>query len=431
MNVLSADYLFELFDKKSMRSTYFVSLYFENDFDCEAYKYSLLQFVWDNDLLHFTISNDVDGKKWKLIDTLDAERIFREYQLNCPMDAFLSRSMEFFCKYKEKYIDIGREGPIKSFAVKCLQSSQVILVFCLHHSVSDARGWLQVIKQIGDQYAEKKTYSEGKGRNPKISKHQKFNLKDCYERYYQEGVDRNHTIREEISNMVPFLKKSGSRQKITDTELYANFIKSINVKSTKEKLKDIGFTINDLLIYLSLKLNAKLDDTDNKIVMTSYRVDLRKYLEDDYILNNLSFEQLLTADKQDLSDIQKIKHKIDESKILFGSYEELMLYEELDLLPPSISESLLEKGMEDKQEDMCKGIASTNIGDVSNDLKGFGSGLKDVYIIPVYFEKEAIMISAVSFHDRMNISIMSNSMDKEINDKVTSELIDLLPDFTA
>lgn len=429
MKVKSADYIFDLFDKKIMRSTTFIFLYFESSFNIGIYKESFLESVEHNALLHSKISDSPEGEKWTAIQKMDADRIFREYQIDCPIDDFYCSSMESFYGTKEKYVDIRREGPLKSLVFKCSRSPQVMLVLCCHHSVSDTRGWLQVIKCLGEIYSEKSGKQAENITYYKVCKQQKVSLKDCFETNYQKGVDKNNAIKEEISRMIPFMKKEKTVYKITD--MYINSIKGIEVEAVKENIARYGFTINDLLIFLSLQLNSKLDGTDNKIAMTSYRMDLRKYLKEECMLNNLSFEQLLIVNRGDLSDKQKVKQKIDESKNLFGAYGELMLYDELDLLPAHVVIELLEVGMTAKKEEMMKGITSTNIGEVSEYVKGFEGGLKDVFWIPAYFENEAILMSAMSFHGRMTISILSDGINKETNDKVKSELAEMLHDFTA
>ncbi|NYC94078.1 condensation domain-containing protein [Clostridium acetobutylicum] len=262
MAKMSDSFMFGL-DGKILCNTLYYVINVGHNFNIEAYKKSLKYVVRDLPILSCKFSLGFWRDRWEYISDFDVEQIFQEIYLeedfSHDKNSFYETAFSKFIELKNNCIDITKEAPfkIKVFCTKQLESK--VVVWELHHTVTDGRGMLQIIELAGKYYN-----SILNGKNADKGESSKKSFKDEFFTTTANVLKvifytaKNLLKRNTIPKLEPVLELEeiqAGDDKYGSMSLEKFKIDLDEINKLKSLYGVYKFTINDIILHNILKFN--------------------------------------------------------------------------------------------------------------------------------------------------------------------------------
>ncbi|MBZ4646025.1 MAG: siderophore/surfactin biosynthesis protein [Clostridia bacterium] len=373
-------------------NTWYILLYVKDDFNIKILAESIKQAVKDIPILSCKISRGYWRDKWVPIENLDVNQFIKTICVDNnsfqDKDSFYDEAYNQFIQLKDKYINIQSEPPFK---VKIFYNEQIgnkMIAFCLHHCLADGRGWLQAIKIIGEYYnaiLNNTTCTPPRRNVRKISK-LVFSISMAN---FFETIS---LMRKKVNTMEP-IKPVLELDNINDTNIDYNnvgiekiMISNNDLNKLKDLYKPFKFTVNDIFLYLVLKLTNKYNmdlEEPNSQLATGMLVDLRRYFKEDALsIANYFAPEPVMINSKDIDNLYKISEDFKALKkrpLGLGFFYPILL---TSIFPVGLLEKIMSKIMNGLAMQSYSGMGVTNFGKLDDYLKPFGEGIDSISVIP-------------------------------------------------
>ncbi len=416
-------------DQNICCNTMFLLSHIKSDLNIDILKESLKYVVQTIPILSCRLSKGFWRDKWIPIDNFEAKQLVTEIRVG--KDNFFENAYSEFLKLKNKKIDVEREPLYKILVFYNEEIDEKVLIFCVHHILADGRGAFQLVELTGQYYSGvlRNNFVLQKN-NRKISKLifslnarkilKMMNLKVIFERKPKEFFE-------------PLL----SMDKIIDEDFGIGIERILIEKADLEKVKayykDYNFTINDIILHITLKLLEKYNlelEKPSKNLAIALGVDLRKYLDKDMLsISNYSGTEMLKIDIKDVNNKQVVETKLKELKkktIGLGFIIQPILQ---SIFPIAIQKKMLTvlKDFINKWS-LCS-IQTTNVGKVDDYIKPFGVDTQKFSFIGPSPYCGFPLISVSGFKDTITIYFTKYNDIEGLCLKVSNDFKYLLNEF--
>ncbi len=371
-------------------NTFYILLNANKNFKIDAFKKGLNLFVQDMPIFTCSLAKGKWRDKWVPIEDYDINKIVEVFNMKNPSSVDKASCCdEMFLQFsalKEKHIDIQKEAPLKVKIFNNEKTGDKLIVFCVHHCLSDGRGWMQTIKLIGSYYdavLNNKTIKLEKN----YRKMSKFVFSVSLSDYLRtiKGLSKPS----KLQTMKPVLDTSGIKAAsidYNDTSIEKIIITEEQLNSIKKHYKAYNFTVNDILMHLVMKITDRYNlslKEPNSYIGTGALVDLRRYFKKDVlsIANYFALESL-EVDRSCIENLPKLAEELSAFKKRPLGLSFICPILLTSIFPVSTLEKIIGGMMEGFAVQSYMGLATTNFGKFDEYIAPYGSCIEGGAAIP-------------------------------------------------
>lgn len=420
------DYLFELLDQRMMNSLIYFYCKFDETLNIDIFQKSFFDEIQQSQGVLCNLTGGYNIKNWTRAD-INRDEIF----LCSEFDDEISETTllhDFFLS-ENNYINIHEDFPIKVICFHLKKECRWISILCGHHAISDSSGYRFFLSNVGARY-ERYVAMEDKPiiQLRRLEKGDWFNLRSDYLQQFKwhKSITEDYiTKKKEIK---PIVEKQQLIKGKNANIAVATY--TVDLKTIKNAFADYSFTVNDILVYLALRVNSVIDNGKNIFLSTEYRMDLRPYAKDEArgLMGNYSFENPITLNTKDVIDKKSFKIAIDSSKKTLAGFGELTMYQILDMIVTGVSTRVIRFGSLGKKKDKSKGMGVTNMGKYDEVYVSFRNCLLECFsfsggfytgapLLHVSSYKEKLCFCLVGYRDKQNTFQKFNVQLKKVIQK--------------
>lgn len=370
-------FYFEM-DGLACNYTMYFPMIFDHRFNIAAYKKSVDYLLQQVPHLKCRYEDHFRRPRWKEIDGFNVESLFvtKSIPENPEWDVktFYRDAMDVFVQMGNKSIDMEKEPPIKFKVISAGDRTMVVL--CIHHSIADGRGSMQVLSTLDEIY----TCVES-GKEMRELK----NYREIPYRFLEGG--RFRTIYRTLTKKEDPLAKRESASLIVCTderEVAENFVSlklsKEKIELLKERYQEWEYTTNDVIVHKLLSICSKLmeGDEETTVVNVGIAMDNRKSIVEDILtITNYASMCPFYVEKKHIADRGKVKASLQHFKATatgLSFSKEVML---LALFPYAIQKKILRGKVRNMIKELsCKGVQSTNVGEMAGRSGSYNGSLQ-------------------------------------------------------
>ncbi|MCX7843034.1 MAG: condensation domain-containing protein [Clostridia bacterium] len=419
-------------------NTFYMFFNANSEFSIEAFSKAFERFAEDMPIFTCRLSRGYFKDKWVPVEGYDSSKTIELFNISTASegDSVYDELFSNFSSLSNKHIDIEKEPPLKIKIFHDTNSGRNLLVMCVHHCLADGRGWLQSLKLLGEYYdaaLKGQTVRQHKKNCRSISKFV-FSVKpgDFLTTF------KNLSKPSKIKEMKPVMELGdykNLRIDFDDLSIEKIVINKEQLADIKNSYKKYGFTINDILMHIVLKItdkfNMELSDP-NRYIGTGILVDLRRYFKQEglTIANYFALESF-EIDRTYIYDLEKFSEELAAFKrrplglafivpILFTS-----------LFPVRMLENIIAGMMDGFNVQSYMGLATTNFGKYDDYVAGFGSCIEGAAALPTSGVHGFPSVLVSGFKDVLTLCIVKYNDKEKLTKRIKDELVQMFDSLKA
>lgn len=362
--------------------TMYFPMIFDNKFDLSIYKKSVDHLLNQIPHLKRKCKDHFWRASWVPIKDFFIDQIFYIEEIDGiekeTRKEFYSRAIEILYLMKDKVIDLEKEPPLKFKVIMTEDRRWTMVVLCVHHSVADGRGSMQIMSEIGDIY----TSLVNNQKLPIIKNYRKIPYRFLKESLFKILI-RTFTTKENVLAAENTIDLTDCSKDLSKDE---NFI---SIEISKEKImklkaayKEWSYTTNDIIVYLLLLICSDLVDgkdvNDSTVFNVGIAIDNRKNIKKEIsTITNYASMCPFYIRHNTLMDKAKVKEELQNFKSTatgLSFSKEFML---MSLFPYAIQKKVFGGNIKNMIKGIsCKGIQTTNVGELTKFVGNYNHTLK-------------------------------------------------------
>ncbi|MBX4264176.1 condensation domain-containing protein [Clostridium estertheticum] len=408
----------------------------------EIFKESLKYIVKDIPMLACKILKGYWRDKWQPIENFDVSQIIET--ISVDKNSFYEKAYAQFLQLDEKRINLESEPALKVIIFYNEENEKKVIIFCIHHALADGRGCCEVVKLIANNYCTllnnnrivpqknyrkmsklllsinlinilKMIYTELKNLfNPKLFKY----LKPLIDANSENTHDSNHESIERI------------------------IVSKENIIKLKSLYKDYGFTVNDIILFLSTKLMSKYNrelKEPSEYVGAVMGMDLRRYLKKNILsITNFAIMKFFIVGNSETNDLPRMAENIKtfKNKLSGVGWEFINQVSLSKIFPVEITKYISDKIAKFFIIDGgSKMIITTNVGRIDDYVTSFGDIVESITFIagqPIYGfplvtisgYKDTVTLYFSKYNDENNLTKkVRDDFNELLNEIITKDLV--------
>lgn len=371
-------------NKHACSYTMYFPMVFDSTFDFSVYKSSVEYLLAQVPHLKRRCKEHFWRPSWVELEGFQVNQLFEVKELDAreceTVKSFYTKAMSCFYEMKDKTIDLDKEPPLKFKAILDKNRKWYLIVLGIHHSVADGRGSMQIMSTLDTIYTammEQKPL-------PLLKNYRKIPYRLLKEPFFKILV-RTFTAKEDPlaarndMDLVDCTNESPKEENFVSLKIPKETIVRL-----KEEYKDWNYSTNDIIVYQLLQIASSLigeqerSDGQKPVVNVGIAVDSRKNIKKDILtITNYASMCPFYLETDTLSDKGKVKAALQEFKATaegLSFSKEFML---MALFPYAIQKKVFDGNVKNMIKEMsCKGIQTTNVGEMTRFVGSYHNSLK-------------------------------------------------------
>ncbi|MBZ4646024.1 MAG: siderophore/surfactin biosynthesis protein [Clostridia bacterium] len=413
-------------DKDIGCQTFYFITYVNENFNIEILKESLKCVVKDIPILSCKFTKGYWRDRWVPIENFNINQIIRTIRVD--KKHFYDDAYSKFLQLKDKRLNLEKEPPLKVIVFYNEETEKKVIVFCTHHSFADPRGNSYLIGLIGSYY---NALLHNKALKPKKI------YRTLPKLIFSYGVIKAiktflKTETPSMDSYKPLIKmdfddsNNGSGESIERL-----IIRKEDLKKLKLYYKDYGFTINDIILYFTLKLtnkyNMNLKEPSSHACL-SIGIDLRGYIKDDVLtITNYAGRDFFTVDLKDADDLPGFAKKLKAFREKQEGIGNVMSFVSISMFPIAIQKKIWKSAVGNSlKEWSLRTLVTTNVGKLDDFVKPFGDAVEDISIAMSFPYSGLPVISASGYKDTLTLYFTKFNDKNGLTQKVKNDFNELL-----
>lgn len=361
--------------------TMYFPMIFDNKFDLSIYKNSVDYLLNQIPHLKRKCKNHFWRASWVPIKDFYIDQIFHIEAMDEIKEEtrkeFYSQAIEIFYLLKDKVIDLEKEPPMKFKVIMTKERKWTMVVLCVHHSVADGRGSMQIMSEIGEIY----TALVNNQKLPIIKNYRKIPYRFLNESFFKI-LKRTFTTKENVlaaENTIDLIDCSKDLPK--DESFISIDIPKEKIMQLKTAYKEWNYTTNDIIVYLLLQICSDIvgkEVNDSTVFNVGIAIDNRKNIKKEILtITNYASMCPFYIRHNTLEDKAKVKEELQYFKRTatgLSFSKEFML---MALFPYAIQKKVFGGNIKNMIKGIsCKGIQTTNVGELTKFVGNYNHTLK-------------------------------------------------------
>ncbi|MCR6544185.1 condensation domain-containing protein [Dehalobacterium formicoaceticum] len=413
------------FEGKLGCNTMYLITRFKKELDLKILKESLENLSRDLPLLSRRMKKGYWRDQWQVIPDFDIQKLIYLYEVD--LENFYDQAYEIFIKMQDNHITLEKEPPLKLKIFRNKSGEEKLVVFCIHHALADGRGCFQLVELLGKYYhsiLHRIPFTPPKNERRMLKFVTSLNLKHVLTMFMSSLKGISQTVK--MTSFKPLIKNEITKDEGNRENIERIILSEEDLKMLKNFYQDYSFTVNDIVLLLTLKfmeLHNQALEKPSDYVGVALGIDLRKYLKMDFLsISNFSAMEMFIVSQKDLADLGTMKQKLQDFKekpIGLGFVFQFFLN---SMFPIKLQKKILDKWARDF---IIKGseimVQTTNVGKLDDYVVPFGDLVENISFVgpsPRYGFPE---ISISGYKNTLTIYFTKYYDSNQINLKTKNE----------
>ncbi len=411
-------------DKDISNQTFYFITRVNERFNLEILKESLKQVVKDLPVLSRRLVDGFWRDKWVPIENFDSSQIIKAVKVdNVDKVSFYDKAYSHFIEMKNKRLNLEKEQPLKIIVLYNEKVKEKLVVFCTHHSFADPRGNCHLIKLIAERYDDilnKRTIKPVKNFNTMPKLILSYGFFKAFKEFINTPKISMDTYKP-LMDMDYDANNTNCKESIDKLE-----IKGEELNKLKAKCKEFGLTIDGMIMFLSLILVRKYNETlqtPSSHACLSVGIDLRDHIKGDALkIANYAGRDYYPVELKDTEDVYKFSRELKafrDKQVGVGSVMQFVL--------PSIFPITMQKKIWRSsvgvalREWTLRTLVTTNIGRLDEFVKPFGDAVEGISAVVASAYCGLPLISVSGYKNELTLYITKFNDKKELVTKIKDD----------
>ncbi len=372
-------------NKQACSYTMYFPMLFDHTFQLERFK-KAADYLFQN--VPHLARKSVSGfwrARWVELEGFDSEQLFSCYRFSDGMleseEEFYREALKAFQNLEDTRIDMETEAQLKFKVFADEKQRWTLVVLCIHHSIADGRGSMQIIDVLSRAYES----AGGQEKLPKLENYRKVPvhaLKDGFFTILKRTFRQEKEMQKHCKELFPTdLREEPRRENFEVVRLTKGELEEL-----KEQYRPWNYSTNDILVYKLLKVSSRLgsgEPDEHAVLNIGIAIDHRKDIRRQILsITNYASMCPFYMNESDIQDLYKVKKQLQHFKQNAAGVSFSKEFLLLGMVPFAVQKKIFKGDVSNTIRAMsCRGIQTTNIGEITRHIGDFGSSLRHVEFI--------------------------------------------------